>query len=177
MQRTEKAQVLSVIEDRFQRMSSAVFVDYAGLTVEEVSRLRDQLREKGVEYKVLKNKLILHVLKSEPFAGALRDMALKGMTAVAWSYEEPSAAARVLREYKKTNEKLKIKAGLLEGQVIDGAAVESQLASLPNKDEARSMLLATMLAPAQTLVRLLNAPAQQFVGVMAAKQRKDEGGS
>jgi large subunit ribosomal protein L10 len=101
--------------------------------------------------------------------------ALKGMTGVAWSYEEPSAAARIVKDFVKENEKLKIKAGLLEGTVLDGKAVESQLASLPNKDEARAMLLATMLAPAQNFVRLLNAPGQQMVLLLNAKQRKDGG--
>lgn len=175
MLRSEKAQSIDFIRDRFAKMSSAVFVDYAGLTVEEVSKLRDVLREKGVEYRVLKNKLIAHALKGQSCLDRLEQAALKGMTAVAWSFEEPSAAARALKEFKKTNEKLKIKAGLLEGQVLDGGAVENQLASLPNKDEARSMLLATMMAPAQHFVMLLNAPGRSFVGVLAAKQRKDEG--
>src|SRR5690606_7990247 len=115
-----------------------------------------------------------------------------GMTGVAWSYEEPSAAARVLRDFRKANEKLKVKAGLLEGEVLTlklkvkagllegevltSKAVEEQLATLPNKDEARAQLLATMMAPAQQLVMLLNAPAQNFVGVLAAKERKESGG-
>jgi large subunit ribosomal protein L10 len=81
-----------------------------------------------------------------------------------------------VKEFKKENEKLKIKAGLLEGQVLNGAAVEDQLASLPNKDEARAMLLATLMAPAQRFVMLLNAPARNFVGVLAAKERKEGGG-
>jgi len=175
MLRTEKSQAIDYIRGQFQRMSSAVFVDYAGLTVAQVSKLRDSLREKGVEYKVLKNKLVKYALKDQAFAETLGKEALRGMTAVAFSFEEPSAAARVLKEYRKENEKLKIKGGLLEGQILNPKAVEDQLASLPNKDEARSMLLATMNAPAQTLLRLMNVPARDFVGVMAAKQRKDEG--
>ncbi len=175
MLRTEKAQAIDFIKGRFAKMSSAVFVDYAGLTVEEVTRLRDVLREKGVEYRVLKNKLISHALKGQDCLGGLGKSALHGMTAVAWSYEEPSAAARVLKEFRRTNEKLKIKAGLLDGQVLDPGAVESQLASLPNKDEARAMLLATLMAPAQHMVMVLAAPGREFVGVLAAKQRKDGG--
>ena len=175
MLRSEKVQSLEYIRGQFQRMSSAVFVDYAGLTVEQVSKLRDNLREKGVEYRVLKNKLVKYALKNETYVATLGDSALRGMTAIAFSFEEPSAAARVLKEYRKENEKLKIKAGLMDGQVLDSRAVEDQLAALPSKDEARSHLLATMNAPAQTLLRLLNAPAREFVGVMAAKQRKDEG--
>jgi large subunit ribosomal protein L10 len=175
MLRTQKAESVDRIKDRFSKMSSAVFVDYTGMTVEEITKLRDELRKKGVEYRVLKNKLVQLALKGSPFVETLGKLALKGMTAVAWSFEEPSAAARVLKEFRRENEKLKIKAGLLDGQVLDSSAVENQLASLPNKDEARAMLLATMLAPAQNFVMLLAAPGREFVGVLAAKQRKDEG--
>lgn len=175
MLRTEKVEAVDRIKERFSKMSSAVFVDYAGLTVAEVSKLRDELREKGVEYRVLKNKLVQYALKGTPYVETLGKLALRGMTAVAWSFEEPSAAARVLRDYRKQNDKLKIKAGLLDGQVLDSTAVENQLATLPSKDEARAMLLATMLAPAQHFVMLLAAPGREFVGVLAAKQRKDEG--
>ena len=174
MLKTEKENAVKEIQDRFARMSSAVFLDYAGMTVAEVSKLRDTFRKKGVEYKVVKNTLVKKALAGNAWADRLTP-ALKGMTGVAWSYEEPSAAARIVKDFVKENEKLKIKAGLLEGTVIDAKAVESQLASLPNKDEARAMLLATMLAPAQSFVRLLNAPAQQMVLLLNAKQRKDGG--
>jgi len=175
MLRSRKIEQVADIRERFSRMTSAVLVDYSGMTVEEVSKLRDIFREKGVEYKVVKNTLVRQALEEESFIGGLGD-ALKGMTAIAWSFEEPSAAARVLKEFRKGNEKLKVKAGVLDGTVLDAKAVENQLALLPSKDEARSMLLATMMAPAQHLVMLLNAPARELVGVMAAKQRKDEGG-
>jgi large subunit ribosomal protein L10 len=174
MLKTEKADAVKEIQDRFARMSSAVFLDYAGMTVEEVSKLRNIFRAKGVEYKVVKNTLVKKALAGNSWVERLNP-ALKGMTGVAWSYEEPSAAARIVKDFVKENEKLKIKAGLLEGTVLDGKAVESQLASLPNKDEARAMLLATMLAPAQNFVRLLNAPGQQMVLLLNAKQRKDGG--
>ena len=175
MLRAEKETAVKEIQDRFTRMSSAVFLDYGGMSVEEVSKLRNTFREKGVEYKVVKNTLVKKALADHAWAGGLSD-ALRGMTGVAWSFEEPSAAARVLKDFIKENEKLKIKAGVLDGQVLDAKAVESQLATLPNKDEARAQLLATMMAPAQSFVRLLNAPAQQLVLVLSAKQRKDEGG-
>jgi large subunit ribosomal protein L10 len=93
---------------------------------------------------------------------------------VAWSFEEPSAAARVLKDFAKENEKLKIKAGLLEGQVLDSKAVENQLATLPSKDEARAMLLATLMAPAQQFVMLINTPASNFVRLLNAKEAKGE---
>jgi large subunit ribosomal protein L10 len=175
MLRAEKEAALQSIREGFSEMSSAVFVDYAGLTVEQVTDLRAKFRAKGVKYQVLKNTLIRKALAEESFLDSLSEKALRGMTGVAWSYEEPSAAARILKEFVKTNEKLTIKAGLMDGEVLDAKAVENQLATLPSKDEARATLLAQMMAPAQTLVRLLNAPAQNFALLLEAKKVKDGG--
>ena len=174
MERTQKAEAIKDIRARFDKMSSAVFLDFTGMTVEEVSKLRDRFREKGIDYKVLKNKLVEKALADQPWVSGLKPV-LRGMTGVAWGFEEPSAAARVVKDFVKENEKLKVKAGLLEGQLLDAKQVENQLATLPSKDEARAMLLATMIAAPQRFVMLLNAPARNFVGVLAAKQRKDGG--
>jgi large subunit ribosomal protein L10 len=171
MLRSRKEEEVEILKDRFGRMTSAVFLNYAGMTVEEVSKLRDTFRDKGVEYKVVKNTLVKHALKDEPWVAEL-GKALKGMTGVAWSYEEPSAAARIVKEFRRDIDKLQVKAGLLEGQVLDAGQVENTLATMPSKDEARAMLLATMIAPAQHMVMLLNAPARNFVGVLAAKERQ-----
>ena len=171
MDRATKAELIKDIKSRFDRMTSAVFVDFTGMTVEEVTKLRDTFRAKGIEYKVVKNTFVQQALSDQPWVKKLDDV-LKGMTGVAWSFEEPSAAARVLKDFVRENEKLKIKAGLLEGEVLAPKAVEDQLASLPSKDEARARLLATLNAPAQRFVMLLNAPARNLVGVLAAKERK-----
>ncbi len=174
MLRADKEAQVADIRGQFERMTSAVFVNFVGMNVEEVSALRAKFREKGVEYKVLKNTLVKKALEDQEWASGLTDV-LKGMTGVAWSFEEPSAAARVVKDFAKENEKLKIKAGVLDGAILDAKGVTEQLASLPSKDEARALLLATLQAPAQTLVRLLNAPAQNFVLVLNAKQNKDGG--
>ena len=89
------------------------------------------------------------------------------MTGIAWSYEDPSAAAKVVKAFKKdpAGEKLQIKAGLIEGSILDAKAVEDQLATMPGKNELRAMLLATLQAPLQKFVALLPAPAQNFVYV------------
>jgi large subunit ribosomal protein L10 len=171
MLRSEKAVEIDALKAQFAKMTSAVFIDFQGMTVEEVTKLRNDLRSKGVEYRVVKNKLVKQALKGAAYVDKL-DSALRGMTGVAWSLEEPSAAAKVLRDFVKDNEKLKIKAGLLEGQVLDGKAVENQLATMPGKNEARAMLLATLIAPAQQLVMLLNTPAGNFVRLMHAKEQK-----
>lgn len=175
MIRTEKEAAVETIRQGFAEMSSAVFVDYGGLTVEQVTSLRDKFRERGVKYKVLKNTLIKKALADASYLEKLSETALKGMTGVALSFEEPSAAARIVKEFVKENEKLTIKAGLMDGEVLDAKAVENQLATLPSKDEARASLLAQLMAPAQTLVRLLNAPAQNFALLLEAKKNKDGG--
>jgi len=184
MLRAEKVGVVDGLKDRFARMSSAVFVDFRGMTVEEVSKLRNTFREQGVEYKVVKNTLVKQALAEHAWLSSLDD-ALTGMTGVAWSYEDPSAAAKVVRAFAKSNDKLQIKAGLIEGQVLDASAVENQLANMPGKDEMRAQLLALLKQPAETLVRLLNTPAtdlvrllntpaQNALGVLEAKKRQAE---
>jgi large subunit ribosomal protein L10 len=170
MLRTEKVAQIEDIKARFAKMTSAVFIDFQGMTVEEITKLRDDLRARGVDYKVVKNKLVRHALAGAPWLGKLEG-ALKGMTGIAWSYEEPSAAAKVLKDFVKDNEKLKIKAGVLEGQVLDGKAVESQLATMPGKNEARAMLLATLIAAPQRFVMLLNTPGGNLVRVLKAKEQ------
>jgi large subunit ribosomal protein L10 len=109
MLKSDKVVAVDSLRDRFSKMSSAVFVDFAGMTVEEVSNLRGKFRARGVEYKVIKNTLVKQALADKPFAEPLGKV-LRGMTGVAWSFEEPSAAARVVKDFVKENEKLKIKA-------------------------------------------------------------------
>ena len=99
------------------------------------------------------------------------------MTGVAWTYDDPSAAAKVVKAFRKTaqGDKLTIKGALIDGQVLDAKSVEDQLANMPGKDELRSMLLATMQAPLQQFVALLQAPAQNFAYLLDAKKREAEG--
>jgi large subunit ribosomal protein L10 len=171
MERATKAAAIGELKGRFDKMTSAVFVDFKGMTVQEVSKLRTEFRKSGVEYRVVKNTLVKHALKDKPW-GKVVAGALAGMTGVAWSYEDPSAAAKVVKAFRKDNEKLRIKAGLIEGQLLDGKAVESQLATMPGKNELRAQLLATMQAPLTNFVALLQAPAQNLLYVLAAKERE-----
>ncbi|MCA9584217.1 MAG: 50S ribosomal protein L10 [Myxococcales bacterium] len=173
--RTAKTTLISEVKGRFDKMTSAVFLDYQGMTVETATKLRVKFREAGVEYKVIKNTLVKQALKSEPYADKLSDV-LVGMTGIAWSYEDPSAAAKVVKAFRKdegdAGQKLKVKAAVLDGSVLDAMTVENQLATMPGKDELRAKLLATFQAPLQQFVALLNAPAQNFVYVLAAKERE-----
>jgi large subunit ribosomal protein L10 len=171
MDKTGKHAVAGEIKTRFDKMTSVVVLDYQGLTVEAVTKLRSEFRKQGVEYKVVKNTLIKQAIKGQPWADAL-GKTLAGMTGVAFSYEDPSAAAKVVKAFRKDNEKLKVKGGLVDGQIIAGDRVETDLASMPGKDELRAMLLATFQAPLTQFVQLLQAPAQNLAYVLKAKEEK-----
>lgn len=172
MDRPVKDAQIGEIRTRFDKMSAAVFLNFQGMTVEHVSKLRDEFRKAGVDYKVCKNTLVRHALKDAAYKDKLGD-ALVGMTGIAWSYEDPSAAAKVVKAFRKdpAGEKLQIKAGLIEGSVLDAQGVEDRLATMPGKNELRATLLATLQAPLQKFVALLSAPSQNFVYVLSAKER------
>jgi large subunit ribosomal protein L10 len=172
MDRTTKETQIGEIRTRFDKMTAAVFLDFTGMTVENVTKLRAEFRKAGVEYKVCKNTLVKHALKDAAFRAKLDDV-LAGATGIAWSYEDPSAAAKVVKAFRKdpAGEKLQIKAGLIEGSVLDARGVEDRLASMPGKNELRATLLATLQAPLQRFVALLAAPPQNFVYLLSAKER------
>jgi large subunit ribosomal protein L10 len=173
--RKAKNTAIGELRARFDKMTSAVLVDYKGLNVETVTKLRAEFRKAGVEYKVVKNTLVKQALKGTKLGDVL-GKSFRGMTGVAWSYEDPSAAAKVVKAFKKDNEKLTIRGGIIEGQLLDAKAVEEQLATMPGKDELRASLLATLQAPLQQFVALLAAPAQNFAYLLDAKHRQMGGG-
>ncbi len=177
MDRNTKNAQLGEIRSRFDKMTAAVFLDFKGMTVENITKLRAEFRKAGVEYKVVKNTLVRHALHDVRFKALLDDV-LVGMTGIAWSYEDPAAAAKVVKAFRKdaAGEKLSIKAALIEGSILDAKGVEEQLATMPGKDELRAKLLATLQAPMQQLVALLAAPAQNFAYLLAAKHNSQEKG-
>jgi len=176
MERALKTEQIGEIRARFDKMTAAIFLDYKGITVENATKLRAEFRKAGVEDKGCKNTLVKQAIKDQPYGPKLsvKNGALVGMTGIAWSYEDPSAAAKVVKAFRKETigEKLQIKAGLIDGSVLGPKAVEDQLATMPGKDELRGMLLATFQAPLQQFVALLQAPAQNLVYVLAAKEKK-----
>ena len=174
MERAQKETQIGEIKTRFDKMTAAVLLDFKGMTVENATKLRAAFRVAGVEYRVVKNTLVKQALKGSKYSDKL-DTALVGMTGIAWSYEDPSAGAKVVKAFRKdaAGEKLTVKAGLIDGSVLDAKAVENQLATMPGKDELRAMLLAQLQAPLTQFVQLLQAPAQNFVYVLAAKEAEE----
>ena len=170
MDRVQKETQVAEIKDRFGRMASAVVTDFRGLDVESINELRQEFFKADVEYKVVKNTLVKRAIGGEEFAEALGGY-LAGPTAIAWSYEDPVAPAKVVYEFAKSNEKLKIKCAVLDGEVLDEESVQ-QLAKMPGKDEIKAKLLATFMAPAQQMVRLLAAGPTNFLYLLNARKDK-----
>ena len=175
---TAKRELAAAISDRFERAVSMVLVDFRGINVELITELRARFRKAGVDYRVVKNNLVRKALVGKDLGdNAQLDESLRGPTAIAWSYEDPSAAAKIIKAFRKEGdeqEKLVVKLGILEGEILEASRVEGELATMPGKDEIRAQLLAQLMAPAQTLVRQLLAPGQNMVHVLDARRRDQE---
>lgn len=168
MDRIQKETQVAEIKDRFGRMASAVVTDFRGLDVETLNSLRREFDKLDIEYKVVKNTLVMRAVSDAAFADKLSGF-MEGPTAIAWSYEDPVAPARVVADFAKTNDKLKIKCAVLDGQVLSEPQV-IQLSKMPGKDEIKAQLLATFMAPAQTMVRLLAAAPTSFMYLLNARK-------
>ncbi len=182
----QKAAQAKDVREKFDTATAIVLVDFRGVNVETITSLRARFREAGVDYKVIKNNVITKALEDSDLAQNDEFTSqLAGMTAIAWSYEDPSAAAKIIKNFRKEHadtltpkgqpEKLLVKCGLMDGEVLDAKRVEKELASLPGKDEVRAMLLAQLMAPMQNLVAQINAPAQNLALVIEAFRRKEAG--
>ncbi len=155
MKKTEKAEVVNEIEEKLKKAVSAVLTDYRGLNVNDLAELRGELRKEGVEYKVYKNTLMKRAVEKADLAELATH--LNGPTALAFSFDDPVAAARLVAGYAKTNKALKIKAGLFEGRVL-GAAEMKILATLPPREVLLAKLAGTLNAPISGLVNTLQGP-------------------
>lgn len=149
----QKQEVVQEIADKISRAQAMVLVDYRGLNVAEVTDLRSKFRAESVDYKVYKNTMMRRALEQAGIEGL--DEYLTGPNAVAFSYDDPVSAAKVTRAFAKDNDKLVIKAGMVDGSVIDLAGVES-LAKLPSREVLVAQVLGTMNAPIQGLATVLN---------------------
>ncbi|MCF8566020.1 50S ribosomal protein L10 [Alicyclobacillus tolerans] len=142
--REEKEQVVREIADRLTRSKSTIVTDYRGLNVAEVTELRKQLREAGIEYQVLKNTLARRAAAQVELAGL--DEYLVGPTAIAFGYEDVVAPAKVLNDFAKKHKALELKGGVVEGRIVSAQEIDS-LANLPSREGLLSMLLSVLQAP------------------------------
>lgn len=153
-----KKQVVSEVTAKLRDSKSTIVVDYRGLNVSEVTELRKQLREAGVEFKVYKNSLTRRAAEEAGLAGL--NEALTGPNAIAFSMEDVIAPAKVLNDFAKKHEALEIKAGVIEGNVATVEEVKA-LAELPSREGLLSMLLSVLQAPIRNLALATKAVAEQ----------------
>jgi len=168
----EKKRIVEELSDKFAKSTVAIVTDYKGLNVAAMNSLRKKLREVDVEYRVVKNSLLTRA--SEGNDASLIKENFVGPSAVALSYEDPVAPAKVLVQFAKENDKLEIKAGVMGGKLLDAAAIKA-LSALPSREALLGQLLSVMNGVPTNFVRVLNAIPQQMVNVLVAvKDQKEQ---
>lgn len=154
----QKQQHVEVISEQLKNSVSTVLVDYRGLTVSEVTELRKQLRDAGIEFKVYKNTMVRRAADSVGLS-ELNEF-LVGPSAIAFSNEDVIAPAKIINEFAKEHEALEIKAGVIEGSFVSVEDVKS-IASLPPRDGLLSMLLSVLQAPVRNFAYAVKAIGEE----------------
>jgi len=154
----QKKQIVDEIADKLKSSVSTVVVDYRGLNVAEVTELRKQLREAGVDYKVYKNSMTRRAAEAADLADL--NESLVGPNAIAFSTEDVVAPAKILNDFAKTHDALEIKGGVIEGNIASADEIKA-LASLPSREGLLSMLLSVLQAPMRNLALATKAVADQ----------------
>ena len=165
MNRAEKAAEIESLKAKFSRAQLAILADYKGLSVAAMTDLRRKLRTHQTSLKVVKNRLAKIAVKGTDADYLVSHFV--GTTIVALSEGDPAAAAKVLSDFQKDNEKFKLKVGLLTGKALDLNALKA-LASMPSREQLIAKLMGSMNAPASNLVSVLSQIPRQLVTVLSA---------
>lgn len=157
-----KEQHIKEIADRIKRSQSVIVFDYRGLTVEEVTNLRVEMRKAGVEYVVLKNSMVERACDELNIDASIKEL-LKGPSAFAFGYEDAVAPAKILKDCVKKLKKCTIKGGLVDGVVTDASGIDA-LADLPPREVLIARLLGSMMSPISGLAIALDQLAKKLGG-------------
>ncbi|MCY4581641.1 MAG: 50S ribosomal protein L10 [Chloroflexi bacterium] len=164
-----KREAVADLAGRLGKASIAIATDFSGLKVNQMTELRRQLREQGVEYKVVKNR-IAYLAAGDSGVEVFRDI-LEGSTGVVLGYDDPVAAAKAVNDFvRQTRADLKVRKGVMDGKLLSESQVVA-LAALPGKDELVARLLGQMNAPISGLVNVLSGPTRALAIVL---QRRAE---
>ena len=168
----KKAQKQGVIDDlnlKLKTAKSAIITDYKGLTVAEITDLRNELRKSSTEFKVVKNTLAIRAAKGTAAEKLVEHM--QGPTGLVLGYGDAVAPTKAIIDYAKKQAKLKIKVGVVEGQLVDADALKA-ISMLPSREGLLSQMAAGFQAPASQMVRLLNATVARLGYALTALQDK-----
>lgn len=168
----EKKQIVSEVNEAATSALSAVIADYRGVTVADMTELRKQARENNVFLQVVRNTLLKRAVEETDFE--CLNEALVGPTILAFSMEDPGAAARVLNDFAKANDHFEIKALSVGGKLLPAEQIDV-LAKLPTYDQAVAQLMSVMTAPVTKLARTFNeVPGKVTRAVAAVRDQKKE---
>lgn len=166
-----KSDLVEEIKEKIEKAQSVVLVDYRGLDVAQLTELRSQYRTAGVEYKVYKNTMMRLAFKDSGLEEF--NEFLKGPSAIAFGYEDPVSAAKITAKFAKTNNKLEIKAGIVDGKLIDVEGVNN-LAELPSREVLIAQALGGLNAPIQGFANVLQGTIRGLAVVLNAIAEKQE---
>jgi len=163
-----KSDTVEELKATLAKAASIIVADFRGLKVEEVNGLRREIRKAACTYRVVKNTLFKRAIAGTKMEGLAK--LFKGPTAIAFSFVDPIAPAKLADKFAGSQDKFKIKGGYVDGKVLDVAGVKN-LATMKGKDELRAELLALFIAPAQNFVALLAAAPMNFMFLLGARER------
>jgi len=169
----KKKEITDELREKFSRSEIVILTDYKGLNVAAVTELRRKLREAEVDFKVVKNTLLRRAAEgttAEPLTGSFT-----GPSAVAMSYKDPVAPAKVLTEFAKSNDKLEIRAAAMSGQLLSVEDIKA-LSSLPSREALLGQVLSVMNAVPTSFVRVLSGIPQKFLYLLQAVREQKEAG-
>lgn len=175
MKKEDKATAVAALHDKFSRAKLAIMTECSGLSVNQITELRKQLRGAGAEFRVVKNTVAARAVDGTAFVNAKPHF--KGPMALTIGYDDPALATKILRDFikvEKRDEKMKMTVGVLEGKVLQPAQLLA-VASLPSREVLLSMLLSALQGPARGLVYALSGLLRGLVGVIVAIQDKKKG--
>jgi large subunit ribosomal protein L10 len=170
MKRSEKEAIVAEVAERASRAVAMYFADFAKLTVAEETDLRREFRKNGVEYTVVKNTLARKALEQLSGYDRVFDK-LVGPTGIAFSYDDPSAPAKIIKKFSEKSGKFQLKAAIVEKQIYDGSKL-GQLASMPTRSEVVASILGSLQSPISGVVGAINAVARDLVSVVDAVEKK-----
>jgi large subunit ribosomal protein L10 len=168
---TEKKRIAEDLQERFEKSTIVILTDYKGLDVASMNALRRKLREANTEYQVAKNSLLVRASEGNDVT-LIKDQ-FKGPSAIALSYDDPVAPAKVLTDFAKENKKFEIKVGVLNGKIVDFNGIKA-LSSLPSREILLAQVLSTMNAVPTALVTALSDVPRRMVNLIQALKEKKE---
>lgn len=176
MNRAQKIESAKELSESFGKAKAIYVTDFRGITVEDVTKFRFELKKSNTDLKVVKNRIALRAMEGKNYSDAFKTH-FDYMTAIALNYGDPSACAKSLTKYASENDKIKIKGGLVEGKVVSLADIKA-LSKLPSKNELLAKLLGTLQAVPTGWVRVLNGVPSKWVFLLDAirRQKAEKGG-